>query len=116
MELMKYNTRPSLFRDIWGNIFNELDFNDNNYTNPKTNIRENESNILIELMLPGFNKEEVVIEFEDNILRIYSNHEDIEKNEEQNYISKGFAKQSFNKVFRKHLFLNCFSCFYKIFL
>ncbi len=100
MELIKHNTRPSLFRDIWGNIFNELEFNDTNNANPKTNIRENESNIIIELMLPGFNKEEVVIEFEDNELRIYSNLNDVDENEEQNYIRRSFAKLGFNKVFR----------------
>lgn len=91
-------TMDSFLKEFFGNDFftNEIS-NTKNYE--KINISENEDSYSISLALPGYSKEDIKIEINNEIISIYSEIEN--KNEEENnsYVIKEFHKSSFKRNF-----------------
>ena len=82
MNLIKVNTMPS--------IFNRMDrvidgfFNSNEYAHirrPKYNVIENEKDYSVLMEIPGINKEDISIEYDNDVLTISSKKEYSEDSE-----------------------------------
>jgi HSP20 family protein len=77
--------------EIWDS-FSEL-FNDNFFAPVRsgthqfhTDIKENGNHYVIEAELPGFNKDEIEVDYDRNYLTISAHRESISKDEKENYI------------------------------
>jgi HSP20 family protein len=98
-----FSLLPNLFDDFAGrDLFN---WNSNNYsftgtTLPAVNIRETDSDFLVEMAAPGMLKENFRVELENNVLTISSEHK--EENHDQNkehYQRREFSYQTFQRTF-----------------
>lgn len=68
---------------------------------PAVNIKEHENSFELELSVPGFKKEDINIEVDDNVLTISSTLETSSENEDKNgnYTRREFRKASFKRSF-----------------
>ncbi len=83
MLMVRRNTQPTV-ADLFSNFFdNDLidRFDRSLKVSPKTNIHENEKSYQIELMVPGFKKDDFSINIENDVMTISAHKE--EKNEEK---------------------------------
>ena len=69
---------------------------------PAVNIKETDTDYLIELAAPGMNKKDFSIELEDGVLTISSERKEVIENKEtdDSYFRKEFNYQSFQRCFR----------------
>jgi HSP20 family protein len=87
------------------NLFNENLYDWDYLLNNKlsnsysTNIKESEKNYQIEFQVPGFKKEDIEINIEDNILKISGNVENSKEDENIKYNRREFYKKSFAKSY-----------------
>ena len=65
---------------------------------PSTNIVETKGDYQYELLTPGFDRENIKIELDDNVLTIRGERL-IENNLERDYITKEFYSQKFSRTF-----------------
>ena len=65
---------------------------------PSTNIVETKGDYQYELLTPGFDRENIKIELDDNVLTIRGERL-IENNIERDYITKEFYSQKFSRTF-----------------
>ena len=65
----------------------------------QVNIRENEKEYILDVMAPGFSKEELNVDIKDEVLNISGNHSVENKEEKKNYFRREFTKNSFKKSF-----------------
>ncbi len=98
MNLIRLNNNANYL-----NLFDHI-MNDNMQKNhnaacrkPATNIIDNEDNFELSLAVPGFEKEDIKIDLEDNLLTISSEKE--VENENVNFSRKEFAYNSFSRSF-----------------
>ena len=64
-----------------------------------SNVSENEKEYKIEMTAPGLKKEDIMIDVEDNVLKIASNVEDQKEEENDGYYRREFYKSSFQRNF-----------------
>lgn len=57
-------------------------------TRMKTDVQEKDGNYLIEMELPGYDKEDITADIKDGYLTIQASHEDEKDEKETNYIRK----------------------------
>ncbi|MCF8303704.1 MAG: Hsp20/alpha crystallin family protein [Bacteroidales bacterium] len=100
MTLIRWNNPWTL-----SSMMDEMMRNDARETNgnrcgcgPATNIMEKEDSFVIEMAVPGFRKDEININFEDDTLTISSEKEDNEK-ENTEFTRKEFAYGGFSRSF-----------------
>jgi len=76
--------------------------NDNFFENsyPKANIKETGKEFIIELLVAGFNKDDIVLNVDKDILTISSAKEVVNNVEGERMIHKEFAYSSFERKFR----------------
>jgi len=91
----------SLFTDFIGfdDLFNTIEQVANGVKNskyPPYNIIKNVDTILIEIAVAGFQKEDIEIFIEKDVLYVTGKHEE---KDVENYIYKGIAKRSFKHEF-----------------
>jgi len=96
MELAKLNTQPLFINEFFSSFF-ENEFN--NKIQPKENIIEKDDEYIIELLVPGIQKDDLSINIEENKLIIRHSLKSKEKEDYVNYIKLGFNKESFNREF-----------------
>lgn len=65
--------------------------------NPAINISENKKDYEIEIALPGFDKKDVKIEIEDNVLVISSEKEIENKKSKKNWLKHEYSYSSFER-------------------
>lgn len=71
---------------------------------PPHNVKKiNDNKYQIEIAVAGYDKEDLTVEIEDDILRVYSKQSE-EKNEDDEYIFHGIAKRWFEKAWRINSF------------
>lgn len=92
--------------DRSGSFFPTLYFNNDlfNFTEgnlPATNVSENEKAFNIDLSVPGFNKEDIKIEIENDVLKVSAESEvkNEEKDENEKVLRREFRKSSFVRSF-----------------
>jgi HSP20 family protein len=83
------------------NAFNDLlrDMKDETmYSMPQANVVESKEGYRIELAAPGYKKEQIGIQFQENVLIIKGNVEEKE-NEDEKYLSREFGLKNFVRRF-----------------
>jgi len=65
---------------------------------PSTNIVETKGDYQYELLTPGFDRENIKIELDDNVLTIRGERL-VENNTERDYLTKEFYSQKFSRTF-----------------
>ena len=97
--------------NLWGPLFFDEFFPENkleslNYESfsiPKVNIRENNSNFVVELAVPGLTKESFAIEIEKDVLKVSANvapkSESTDTEVKTQFTRKEFNYRSFNRSF-----------------
>ncbi len=100
----RYNTNRVLVDELFNNFFRN-DYHENFARNsskqPATNVFETETEFKIEVLLPGFNKEDVELKYEKNLLTIKVENEVNKANsEEYKYAHREFGAFNFEKQYR----------------
>jgi len=113
---MTFNKLPSIFKQLrpisigFDNIFDHFENffeDDEDYirsslitTFPFYNIvKKRDNKFDIEVALAGYDKKDISVEYEDNMLRIKSIKENRSDKEKEGVIHQGIAKRYFSKVF-----------------
>ena len=112
---MTFNKLPSIFKQLrpvsigFDNLFDHFEnfFDDDQSfhtsltsTFPFYNIvKKGDNKFDIEVALAGYDKKDIVVEYEDNLLRIKSVKETKSDKEKDGVIHQGIAKRSFTKAF-----------------
>jgi len=112
---MTFNKLPSIFKQLrpvsigFDNLFDHFEnfFDDDQSfhtsltsTFPFYNIVKKEKNKFdIEVALAGYDKKDIMVEYEDNLLRIKSIKETKSDKEKDGVIHQGIAKRYFSKAF-----------------
>lgn len=84
------------FTDFLGDNFFASDRSDTYQF--RTDIKDNGDYYLIEAELPGFDKEDIKVDYEQNYLTVSAKREDISKEEKDNYIRQ---ERHFGEFFRR---------------
>jgi len=86
-----FATVPSIFRD---------DFVTPSFRSfTPVNIRETENDYVLEVVAPGFQKEDFKINLDNNTLTISAEKKEETENKNEKFIRKEFEQQSFNRSF-----------------
>lgn len=102
MTLTKFKKQVPMRNPFFDNFF-ESDFFDNRPTAgnlPSANVKELEDRFEVELAVPGFDKKEVNIELNDNVLTISSERSDENEEKDGHYSRREFQYSSFSRSFR----------------
>jgi HSP20 family protein len=94
VRLVRFNREPA-----FGNLFNrffEGEFN-NSSLNPATNIKETDDAFELRLLVPGYNKDLINIELDENVLTISA---EVEAEKEDLEWRKEYTTESFSRSFR----------------
>ncbi len=97
MKVVKRNTGwfPSIFDDIFTE--NKLDVpNYENFSIPAVNIKENFANFVIEVAVPGLQREKIAIEVEENLLKISSEVSNEKEETNKTEDNTKFTRKEFN--------------------
>ena len=110
MNLVRFqNPRYTVNRNLVDELFSNFlrnDYHENYLENcgnqPATNVFETEKDFRIELLLPGFPKEDVQINYHKNVLTIKVEKEENKENksEEYKYAHREFGAFNFEKSFK----------------
>ncbi len=95
---------PSFFDDFFTkDIFHRPSINLSKLgtTMPAVNVSETEQALLVDVAVPGLNKEDIQVEFHQNVLTISSEskQEDETKDDDNTFTRKEFSYQSFRRSF-----------------
>ena len=98
------NLVDQLFNNFLKNDYDENYKNDCN-CNPATNVFEKDNEFKLELLLPGFKKEDVQMNFHENILTVKvelleNKEEENKKEEEFKYERREFGVYNFERKFK----------------
>jgi HSP20 family protein len=102
MNLIRYKNNPWSFLDKTFEDFGDEFFGLNPFksSEPACNIKETEKEYQIDMSIPGFSKNDVNINIENDVLTVNGLVEDIKETEEENWHRKEFRAQSFTKQWR----------------
>lgn len=92
-------TMESFIDDFFGrtsSFFNDI-LTENFINYGDLNIVENEHNYELSMVLPGYKKEDININIDNDVLTISSEIENEKEEKTKNYISRNFTKSSFCK-------------------
>ena len=67
---------------------------------PRVNITESKDAFKVDILAPGFRKEELKLNVEENTLSIAAEHRDRSMNEGERYTRREFSHRSFKRTFR----------------
>jgi HSP20 family protein len=104
MTLMKYHNRPvKSFNNFMDDFFTTIPslFREDSFTRTlaPVNIRETENDYNLELVAPGFSKEDFRIDVDNNILTISAEKKEEEKKENEKQLRTEYRYQSFKRSF-----------------
>jgi HSP20 family protein len=108
---MKTLNKPYDLFDLMKSNLDSTLFDNFIYQNPvakKTlsNIKENEDHVCIEMIVPGFKKNEIEIFFENNLLTIKGKKELKKEKESTNYVLNEYSVGEFSRSFKINPNLN----------
>lgn len=102
MKPIMQNTRPhsGYFPTFFDELFNDLNSSSLPKTSiPAVNVKENAAHFSIEVLAPGFSKEDIAIDIENNVLTISGEVKKEEMSEKEKFTRKEFNFQSFKRSF-----------------
>jgi len=92
-----YRDLSDIFNEFWGN---SLPSEEKNNHKPLVNVSETNDAYKIEMSIPGFNKDNIKMSIENNILTISGERKEKEsKKEEDSFICKEFCSSEFQRSF-----------------
>lgn len=104
MSLIKNNNQkfPSLFSDLldYDKFFGNDFFKGFENTLPAANVIEGEKSYKIELAIPGFKKEDIKVNIENEILTINAEAKTEKDEKNEKYTRKEFSYNSFSRSFQ----------------
>lgn len=102
MNVVRFQNPAFVTRHLVNDLFNSMLVNDNqacgNVVRPAANIFETEKAFRIELLVPGFSKEEIKLSFYKNVLTVQSEKK-ADENQEYLYTRREFGFDNFEKKF-----------------
>lgn len=94
---MDYNNHISHLMETW--LGNSAEKNAFGFT-PATNVIEKEKSFILELAIPGYEKRDVNIKIENNLLTISHESKSEDQDVASRFIRKEFGRKSFSRSFR----------------
>lgn len=95
--MRRNRTFPSMFDEFFGDMATGMkDFTSHV---PSVNIKEEDERFILEMSAPGYNKEEVKLTVEDDVLTIVGEHKVENEDKGEKYITREFSKGSFKRSF-----------------
>ncbi|APZ47262.1 heat-shock protein [Polaribacter reichenbachii] len=89
---------PNVFNDFFRD-WSTSNFSDTNTTLPAVNIKENENEFLVDVAVPGMEKEDFKIDLDNEILTISSEKTINNDTSDENYTRKEYSYLSFKRSF-----------------
>lgn len=90
----------NLFNNVFRNEFFNSDVaGDDLNTLPAVNVKENEDSFIIEVVAPGFKKENFEVSVENEVLTISATEEEKKEEKKDNYTKREFNYSSFTRSF-----------------
>lgn len=86
------------FRDFLERFFEEDFFPIKPYSVGATDVYETDKDIVVEVAVPGFEKENIKISFQGNYLKVEGQVEEKEEEKKENYWRQEIRKGSFSRV------------------
>ena len=105
LPVLKSRIVPSVTRfldDDWSSLFewNNQGFPKQSMTVPSTNVKETDSEYIVEMAAPGMSKEEFQVEINNDVLTIKSEKEiENQDQKDEHYTRREFSYQSFQRSF-----------------
>lgn len=99
----RYNTNRVLVDELFNNFFKNdyhEDYAKNCSSKPATNVFETEKEFKIEVLLPGFKKEDVQLNYQNNLLTIKVEKEEEKSSDEFKYAHREFEAFNFEKQYQ----------------
>jgi HSP20 family protein len=97
MNLVKVNRNP-LFSDLFNQMWNDFDVEMKH--KPAANIVENDKEFRLEVVLPGWTRDEVKVEIDNDLLKISGERKEEKENDSKDeFLRKEFKKESFERSF-----------------
>lgn len=106
----------SSVRDNLENLLNAvIDRSENSFFQPMSEVKENETEYMVKVQLPGIQKENINIEIENNLLSISAENKMEERKEDETLHYSNIAYGSFQKniEFEKEIDVKNSKCEYK---
>lgn len=108
MTLVKHKktpVRPSFFDSIFDDLFlgeplPKSALGNRALKTPSANVQDNDSEWIVELVAPGWNKKDLNISVDEGILSITAEVQDNSQETEKNYARKEFQMSSFERRFQ----------------
>ena len=95
--MRRNRTFPSMFDEFFGDMATGMkDFASHV---PSVNIKEEDERFVLEMSAAGYNKDEVKLTVEDDVLTIVGEHEVEKEDKGEKYITREFSKGSFKRSF-----------------
>lgn len=99
MTLIRRQSIPAFFDDFFTKELSQLAQHQSTKMTPATNIKEDENQFTLEVILPGVEKENIQLDIENDQLSIVGKIVKDEEMEEEHYVQKEFKAQSFERKF-----------------
>lgn len=101
MSVTLFNERKPSWTSVMDDFFNDSLFKSRSISSnwPSVNIIDGENSYKLTIALPGYNKENVNLKVEGNLLTIYSEKETKDEIEEKKYSRKEYSYESFSRSF-----------------
>lgn len=100
MNLMRFNHQPT-FSSLFENLERSQphNFHNHNSTLPMVNVKNEDSQFIVELAAPGLDKSDFTIKLENNKLSVSTAQNDEKAEENVNYTLKEYSFNSFTRSF-----------------
>lgn len=104
MTLVKFRkpryTYPTVFDEFFKDIWNDANGTSGSASYvPSTNVWEDKDKFNVELSAPGYTKEDIKVEIDDNVLTVSAEHKTEAEKAEKTYTRKEFSYGSFKRSF-----------------
>ena len=99
MTLVKFKRPNVLFPSIVDDFWKDFAPAETASYVPSVNIREEEQSFHLELVAPGFDKKDINIAVEDEVLTISGTHTENKEETRDNYVTREFRTGSFKRSF-----------------
>jgi len=105
MTVVRFNNKPSNGFSLLENFFNEIpttfkdDFGINLKSSVPVNIKETKDAYLLDVVAPGFEKNDFALNLDKNILTVSGEKKNESKSENAKEIRSEYSHQSFKRVF-----------------
>ena len=100
MNVLRFS-KPLVYNSCADRTLNQLLGNlekENYYSIPQANVSEGKDSFKIEITVPGYSKEQIGIQFQENVLMVKGSVEE-NSNQEEKYLTREFGLKSFIRRF-----------------